>query len=262
MVLALFVPLQVRVGQCDTQHTRLRHRGVNEFLAQVVVGDALDAPAHGLRTVRAVGVGWAKHGQAFPPPAVHGVLHHRLLRIGATHHGEQCLVALALVERLFLAHPDHGACIRPIAAAAQWDLVADGCTVDQPANHAHVGPVEGGVIEDRAVFGFAAVQGVQHLGATGAQRLSGAVQVQAVAAFVLHLGNQNGFALEAGCAADPVALGQHAHNLAVRVLADLSHQGLSIPVWHPVLRLNLAISVDLFVKADLRLRVFHRGWCD
>jgi hypothetical protein len=50
----------------------------------------------------------------------------------------------------------------------------------------------------RAVLGLAAVQRVEHLVAAGAQGLGGGVQVQAVAALVLHLGQQDGLALEVG----------------------------------------------------------------
>ena len=122
-----------------------------------------------------------------------------------------------------------------------------------------VGPVQRGVVEDRAVFGFAAVQVGQHLVAPGAQGFGGAVQVQAVAAFVLHLGNQNRLAFQAGRAADPVAFGQHADDFAVRVLADLAHQGFAVGLGHPVLRLDLAVGIDAGVKAGLCLGVFQRG---
>ncbi len=69
---------------------------------------------------------------------------------------------------------------------------------------------------------------------------------------------QDGLALEAGRAADPVAFGQHADDFAVRMLADLAHQRLAVAVGHPVLRLDLAVGVDLRVKARLRFRVLQR----
>ena len=52
VVLALLVPLQVRVGQRHAEHLGLLDAGIDELLAQLVVADALDAPAHRLRAVR------------------------------------------------------------------------------------------------------------------------------------------------------------------------------------------------------------------
>ena len=178
-------------------------------------------------------------------------MHLGALRRRALHLCHQALKALALVKTLFLADADHGPRIRPIGAAAQRDLVHDGCAIDQPANHTHVRPQQGRVVEDGAVFGAARVQGIEHLITRGPQRLARAVQVQAVAAFILHLGDQDGLALEAGRAADPVSLGLHADDLRVRVLANLAHQCLAIGFGHPVLGLDLAVSVHGGVKAGL-----------
>jgi len=72
-----------------------------------------------------------------------------------------------------------------------------------------------------------------------------------MAAFVLHFGNQNGFAFQAGGAADPVALGQHADDFAVGVLADLSYQRFAVVLGHPIARLDLAFAVDGFFKMGL-----------
>ena len=74
------------------------------------------------------------------------------LRFGAAHHGQQQLVALALVEGLLLADADHRARVRAVGAAAQRHLVADRRAVDEPADHADVG--EGGrrIVEDRRVL--------------------------------------------------------------------------------------------------------------
>ena len=105
------------------------------------------------------------------------------------------------------------------------------------------------------------MQPLQHLVAAGAQRLGGGVKVEAVAALVLHLGDQDGLALEARRARDPVALGQHADDLAVRVLADLAHQRPPVGVRHPVLRLDAAVGVDAVVEALLQLRFLDRAQC-
>ena len=133
----------------------------------------------------------------------------------------------------------------PVGAAADRHLVHDRRAVHQPADGADVGPGQGRVVEDRAVLGLAAVQRIEHLVAARAQRFGGRIEIQAVAAFVLHLGQQDGLALERGRARNPVALGQHADDFAVGVLADLAHQGLAVGLGHPVLRLDLAVAVDL-----------------
>ena len=155
------------------------------------------------------------------------------------------------MKRLFFANAHHGAGIGPIRAAAQRYLVHDGRAIDQPSDHADIGPSEGGVVEDGAVLGTSRVQGIQHLVAAGTQGFGCAVQVQTMATLVLHFGNQNGFAFQARCAADPVALGQHSHNFAVRVLADLAHQGFAVVLGHPIARLDLALAVDGFFKVGL-----------
>ena len=114
VVLTFFIPLQIRIGQSHTQDLGLRHSGVDKLLTQVIVADALDAPAHALHAVRTVGIGRPKHGQAFPPPAVDRVLHHGLLFGRALHHHQQSFVALSLMETLFFANANHGARIRTV----------------------------------------------------------------------------------------------------------------------------------------------------
>ena len=59
--------------------------------------------------------------------------------------------ALALVEGFLLADAHHGAGRRAVGAAAERHLVHDRGAIDQPADHADVGPGQGRVIEDRAV---------------------------------------------------------------------------------------------------------------
>jgi len=163
------------------------------------------------------------------------------------------------VERLFFANANHGARVRPIRATAQRDLVHDGGAINQPANHADIGPSQGGVIENGAVLGASGVQGLQHLVTAGSQGFSSAVKVKTMTAFVLYFSYQNGFALQAGCAADPVAFGQHADNFTVRVLADLPHQGLAVMRGHPISRLDLALVVDRLFKMRLFMCILSRN---
>ena len=170
-------------------------------------------------------VGRAEHHQRRPPVAVDGVLGHRVLRGRAVRQRVQDLEALALVEGLLLADPDHGAGVGAVGAAAQRHLVDDRGAVDQPADRADVGPGQRRVVEDRGVLLPAGVQLVEQVGAVDAERLGGGVQVEAVAGLVLHLGHQDRLAAQARRPADPVALGLHADDLGVRVLGDLADQG-------------------------------------
>src|SRR5437773_6525614 len=259
-VLALFVPAQPGVGQRDAEDLRLLAGGVDELLPQLVVRDPLDAPAHRLRRVRRLVVGRPEHHQARPPPAVHRVLHHRFLRIGAvSHHRQQGLEALALMEAFLTADANHRACIRRERATANRHLVHDRRAVHEPADRPHIGPGQRRVVEDRAVFRAATVQCVDHLVARGAERLSGGVEVQAVTGLVLHLGEQDGLALERRRAADPVAFGQHADDLRMRVLADLPQQRLAVVLGHPVLSLDEVAGVDARIESLLQLHLFGRS---
>ncbi|CAM2148529.1 hypothetical protein PT2222_200004 [Paraburkholderia tropica] len=258
VVAARLVPFQVGVGQSHAEHFGLLDRGVDELLAQIVVRDALDAPFGRLVAVDRVGVARAEHHQHRPPPAVHGLLHEFALRLGALHHREQGVETLALMKRLFLADADHGARIRAVGAAAQRDLVHDRRAVDQPADHADVRPGGRRVVEDARILGLARVQGVDQLVARDAERFRRAIEIEAVARLVLHLGEQDRLALQTRRARNPVAFRQHAHDFRVRVLRDLAHQRLAVGIGHPVLRLDLAVGGHDGVEPDLLGRVGAR----
>jgi hypothetical protein len=92
-----------------------------------------------------------------------------------------------------------------------------------------------------------------HLLARDAQRLGGGVEVEAVPPLVLHLGQQGRLAAQAGRAGDPVALGQHADDFRVRVLADLADQRAAIAFGH------LVVGLDLFLGVDARLEAGEEG---
>ena len=225
-------------GRRQPERLGLRHRHVHEALAQVVVGEALDAPGHRPGGVRRVVVRRAEHHQRRPPVAVHRVLGHRLLGGGAVRERVQDLEALPLVEGLLLADPDHRAGVGTERAAAQRDLVDDGGAVDEPADRPDVGPGQRRVVEDRGVLLAARVQLVEQVGPVHAERLGGGVQVEAVTRLVLHLGHQDRLAAQARGAADPVALGLHADDLGVRVLGDLADQRLAVGLRHLVAGLH------------------------
>src|SRR3954469_11418892 len=67
----------------EAEILRLRYRRIDEFLAQLVVGEALDLPLRRGVAVLAAGIGWTEHHQYRPPPPVQRVLRHRLLLVGA-----------------------------------------------------------------------------------------------------------------------------------------------------------------------------------
>ncbi|MNV71670.1 hypothetical protein D3C71_1647050 [compost metagenome] len=97
---------------------------------------------------------------------------------------------------------------------------------------------------------------MQHLVARAAQRLGRRIQVQAVAALVLHLGQQDGLALERGRTGYPVAFRQHADDFRMRMLADLAQQRLAVVLGHPVLGLDEFSGVDARVERALALHLF------
>src|SRR5947209_5123352 len=61
------VEAQLRVRKDKPEMQTLRHGRVDEFLAQLVVREALDLPAHRLVRVLALPVGRAEHHERRPP---------------------------------------------------------------------------------------------------------------------------------------------------------------------------------------------------
>jgi len=106
---------------------------------------------------------------------------------------------------------------------------------------------------------LAAVQHVEQLVAADPQGLGRGVEVEPVTRLVLHLGHQDRFAAQAGCAGDPVALGLHADDLGVCVLGDLADQRLAVSLGHPVARLDPLVGVDQLLEGPDRgqLRCAH-----
>ncbi len=85
---------------------------------------------------------------------------------------------------------------------------------------------------------------VDELRAVDAERLRGAVQIEAVTGLVLHLGHEDRLAAEGGRAGDPVALGLHPDDLGVGVLGNLADERRAVTLGHPVARLDPLIGVD------------------
>ncbi|MFK4569165.1 hypothetical protein ABIF94_000601 [Bradyrhizobium ottawaense] len=151
------------IGDGEAEILRLRHRGIDELLAQLVVGETLDLPLGRGVAMLARAIWRAEHHQHRPPPAVQRILRHRLLLVRAAAQRQHDLVALALMERLLLADPDHRARIGAVGAAAQRDLVHDRGAVDQPADGADISPGQRRIVEDRGVLGFAREHGIDQL---------------------------------------------------------------------------------------------------
>src|SRR3974390_1710934 len=91
------------IGNRQPQELRLRHGGVDEFLAQFVVGEALDLPFGGGVAVLADLVGRAEHHQNRPPPAVQRILRHRPLLLRAARQRQHDLVALPMMKKFLPA---------------------------------------------------------------------------------------------------------------------------------------------------------------
>ena len=84
--------------------------------------------------------------------------------------------------------------------------------------------------------------------ARGAERFRRGVKIKAVAALVLHFGQQRGLATERGGARDPVAFRQHADDFGMGMLGDLPGQRLAVRRGHPVIGLNAFFGIDPRLK--------------
>ena len=221
--------------------------------------EALDLPAHRLRSVLRRRVVRAEHHQRRPPPAVERFLRHASLLRRAARQRHHDFEALALMEALFLADAHHRARVRAVRAAADRNLIHDRRAVDQPADRTDVRPGRRRIVEDARVLRGAGEQLLQQLVARHAERFGGAVQIHAVPAFVLHLRHQHGLATQSRRAGDPVAFRQHADDLRMRVLGNLADERLAIGVGHPVLRLDAVVGIDLRLEPLLQRRAL--GGC-
>src|SRR5438034_4567759 len=102
VVAARVVPLKLWIRNGEAQVLGLLDRLVDELLPQLVVTVELDFPAHRLGAVDGGLVGWTEHHDRWPPPAIQGVLRHRLLLWRAAGERHHVLVALTLVEAFLL----------------------------------------------------------------------------------------------------------------------------------------------------------------
>jgi len=148
----------------------------------------------------------------------------------------------------------------------QHRLVHDRRAIHQPADGANVGPRQRRIVEDARVLRLAVEQLLHQLVAVDAQRFGAAVDVEAVARFVLHLGDEHHFASQGRRTGDPVSLGQHAHHFGVRMLRHHPDELLAIALGHPVLGLDGLVARDARHELLESLRILdccgglHHPW--
>src|SRR5690349_3283428 len=212
-VLRRLVIRELGIGNREVDRLGLRDREIDETLTKLVVALSLHAPSHQLVAVGGFAVVRAEHHERWPPPPIERVLRHAPLRRRSSRERHHDLVALPLVEVLFLADPHHRAGIRPIRRLREHRLIDDRRAVDQPTNGADVRPRQRRIIENARVLGRSIEQLLNKFLAIDAERLRSAVDVEAVAGFVLYLGQERHLPSERRRARDPVPLGQHAHDL-------------------------------------------------
>jgi hypothetical protein len=75
---------------------------------------------------------------------------------------------------------------------------------------------------------------LKHRLAINAKGLRRGIEVEAMPRLVLDFSHQNGLALQTGGSGDPVSLRLHTNNLGMSVLRDLTYEGLTIALGHPV----------------------------
>ena len=164
------------------------------------------------------------------------------------------------MEGFLLAHTDHRARIRPERAAAQRNLIADSGSVDQPADHTHVGVCQRRIVEDRGVLLLSLDQFGGQIATIGTERLGRGVEIQTVPGFVLDLRHQDRLASQRRRTGEPVSLGLHSDDFGMRMLGDLADQSLAVAVRHPVARLDALVCRDRLVEQVLQvLWSFHVG---
>ena len=94
------------------------------------------------------------------------------------------------------------------------------------------------------------------------ERLRGTIKILAMTGLILNLGEQDRLAPQGRRARDPVALGQHADNFAVGVLADLADQRTAVGLGHSVLDLDKLVRCNARLECSEKCRIFgyrYRG---
>jgi hypothetical protein len=126
--------------------------------------------------------------------------------------------------------------------------------VDEPGDHSDVAPRARLVVEDVVELRLPGDEVVQALLPWLAEILDDAVNELRVADLVLHLRREGELSLQGRRAQDPLALGQHAHELRVPVHLDELDEALAVLVRHPVARLDLPARLDVLLELGLASR--------
>src|ERR671919_340701 len=252
----LLVPCEVGVGDRDPEVPQLRHVGGEEFLAEVLVRSGLDAPVQedillGLRRR-------AEEVHDRPPPPIHRILEHLALLGGAADELERELLAVAEVHRLLGADPTHRPDVWEVRAVEERLLGDQRGAVDQPADHGHVAPRLGRVVEHVVELGPPVDEVVPHVVAALAEVLGHPVQDLGVPSLILHLRGQGQLPLQRGRPRNPLALGEATHHLGIRVHLDELQQRGPILIGHPLAGLDLLAAIDPSLELGHPLLVAHR----
>src|SRR4029434_1411106 len=146
------IPPEFGIGNLELEEICLRHGDIDELLPQLIVGEALDLPAHRLRRVLRLRITRTEHHERWPPPATERVLRHAPLRLGTARERHHDLEALALVKALLLADAHHRARIRPVRTTADRNLVYDRRAIDEPTDRSDIRPGRRRIVEDAGVL--------------------------------------------------------------------------------------------------------------
>ena len=149
------------------------------------------------------------------------------------------------VDRFLPADLAHRPGVRRVRAVPQRLLGDDRGRIDEPGDHPDVGPADRRVVEDVVELRLAGEQVVEHRLARLAEVLGDPVQQLGVPDLVLDLGGQGELAAERRRSHQPLALGEDAHELGVRVHLDEAQDGGPILVGHRVGRFDLAAGHDV-----------------
>ena len=243
-----------RVGDLEAELADLRDVAVEELLSRLLVPLALDPPDEHRVLFGRDRVAVEMHERL--PPAVERLLHELELLLRPRDHCEDHVAAVEDVERLLPADLLHDPRVRRVRALEERLLRDDRRGVDEPRDHADVAPGLRRVVEDVVELRLPGDEVVE----TGAARLSEvldhAVDELRVADLVLDLRREGELPLQRGRAEDPVALGEHAHELGVAVHLDELDELGAVLVRHPVAGLDLSSCLDVLEKL-LRARI-HR----
>src|SRR5947209_8773018 len=237
---------ELRVVQLEAELEDLRHVAVEELLARILIALRLDPPLEHRVDVGGNRVPVELHER--PPPPVERLLHEPELLGRAGDHREDDVAAVEDVERLLPADLLHDPRVRRIRALEERLLADDRRGVHEPGDDADVAPRLRRVMEDVVELRLS----VDEVGEAALARLpevlDDAVDELRVPDLVLHLRRQRELALERRRAEDPLALGEDAHELGVRVHLDELDEKPAVLVRQPVGRLYLSARLDVLKK--------------